>query len=283
MKKRKVIVVANQKGGVGKTTTALVLQSMYKMAGIKSLFIDFEIQGNGTKVHQALVEDTATTYDVFIDNNVKAEEKIHINEAIQHTEYGDIVAHDKLLAIADSMLNSNTNGNYVVVDALEELSDDYEVVIIDTQPALNKLLIASLIAATHVIIPFTKEDFSMQGLSQLNQTIIDVKKRQNPNLIIEGLLITRVYGKNTLFGDAIMKNLDIIADRMNTKVFKSQIRESTKLKESQSLNMSLFDYDKRSTTAIDYMNFFSELENVDLIHGKDAKGNNPNVEELICC
>ena len=260
---RKIIVVANQKGGVAKTTTALVLQSMYQMAGFKTLMIDLEIQGNNTHVHNAQVDNIATAYDVFVDNKeIGHPERTTINEAIQHTEYGDIVPNDPLLTSADALLNANVNGNYVIVDALEEL-EGYDIVIIDTAPALNRLLTASLVAATHVIIPINKDKFSLEGLSQLNKTINDVKKRANPNLKIEGILMTRI-GKKSNFAKTIENDTNKIAEILNTKVFKTGIRECVKLQESQACKVSLFEYDKKCTTAVDYMEVFKELEGIDL-------------------
>ena len=115
-------------------------------------------------------------------------DKLPISEAIQHTENGDIVASDPLLVKAEKMLDGDVEGFYRLKDALEDL-EDYKYVVIDTAPSLNIILYNCLIAADKVIIPVTADAYAMQGLSQLYDTIMAVKRRQNKDLTIEGLLL----------------------------------------------------------------------------------------------
>lgn len=249
----KVYVVANQKGGIGKTTTATSLASILQDKGYKTLLIDSDLQGNSTDTYRALIKDTATLFDVLLD-----EERIPISEAIQHTEMGDIIASDPLLRRADSILDADrADGMYRLKDALEELKG-YDYVVIDTAPAVNSMLQNCLIAADEVIIPITADRYGIQGLAELNNTINATKKRQNTSLKIAGLLLVK-YNKRTLLGKEVKESLDNIAAQMNTKVFHTSIRECNKTKEAQATKTTLIKYDRKCTTTVDYISFVDEL------------------------
>lgn len=248
----KIIVVANQKGGIGKTTTATAVASILAEKGFNSLLIDADQQGNSTDTYKAQVEGAATLYDILLEEN-----RIPLKEAIQETENGKIVASDPLLRKADEVLNNDVEGLYRLQDALEEL-EGYDYVIIDTAPAMNSILHNCLIAADEVIIPVTADRYGLQGLSQLNDTITAIKKRQNKNLNIAGLLLVKYNGR-TLLGKEVKDSLKDIAKNMNTKLFETTIRESTKAKEAQAMRKTLIKYAKTSTTAEDYIAFVDEL------------------------
>lgn len=245
-------MIANQKGGIGKTTTATALASILSEKGYPTLLIDADQQGNSSDTYQAQMERVATLYDVLLD-----EERIPIKEAIQITEHGDIVASDLLLRKADEILNNDIEGLYRLQDALEELSG-YDYVIIDTAPAMNSILYNCLIAADEVIIPITADRYALQGLAQLNETIHAIKKRQNKKLKIAGFLLIK-YKERTLLGKEVKESLEKIAVKMNTKLFKTTIRESTKAKEAQAVRSTLIKYAPNSTTALDYIRFTKEL------------------------
>ncbi|MDD6504904.1 MAG: AAA family ATPase, partial [Lachnospiraceae bacterium] len=155
-----VFVVANQKGGIGKTTTATNLAGILSKKG-KTLLIDADPQGNSTSTYEAKIQDVATLYDVIIDS-----ERLPIDEAIQHTPNGDIVASDPLLAKAEKLLDGDVDGFYRLKDALEEL-EGYKYIVIDTAPSLNVILYNCLIAADKVIIPVTADSYALQGIQQL--------------------------------------------------------------------------------------------------------------------
>lgn len=248
----KTIIVANQKGGIGKTTTATAVASILNAKGYKTLLIDADQQGNSSDTYRAAIEGSATLFDVLLD-----EERISLEEAIQHTESGDIVASDPLLRKADEILNGDPEGFYRFQDALEELKG-YDFVIVDTAPSLNSILYNCLVAADDVLIPVTADRYGLQGLSQLNDTINAIKRRQNRNLKIIGLLLIK-YNKRTLLSREVKNSLEEIAESMNTKVFETTIRESTKAKEAQAVRETLIHYDAKSTTAQDYSSFVDEL------------------------
>ena len=247
-----VFVVANQKGGIGKSTTAT------NLAGIigkkhKTLLIDADPQGNSTSTYDAQIEDVATLYDVIIDSD-----KLPISEAIQHTENGDIVASDPLLVKAEKMLDGELEGFYRLKDALDNL-EGYEYIVIDTAPSLNIILYNCLIAADKVIIPVTAESYALQGIQQLYDTIMSVKRRQNKDLSIAGLLLVRYSGRSNLERET-RENIEDIAKKMNTKLFNTVIRECVKTKEAQEAKKLLIDYAPKCNTCLDYLDFVRELK-----------------------
>jgi len=244
-------VVANQKGGIGKTTTATTLAGILAKKK-KTLFIDADPQGNSTSTYQAVIEDQATLYDVMVDSD-----KLPLEDAIQHMPNGDIVASDPLLSKAEKMLDGDVEGLYRLKDAIEEL-EGYDYIVIDTAPSLNVILYNCLIAADQVIIPVTADTYAMQGLQQLYDTIKAVQRRQNPELSIAGLLLVKFAGRANLEKN-IQKELEELADSMHTKLFQTAIRECVKTKEAQTQKKLLVDYAPNCTTMQDYQAFASEL------------------------
>ncbi len=246
-----VFVVANQKGGIGKSTTATNLAGILGRKA-KTLLIDADPQGNSTSTYEAKIEDVATLYDVIIDSD-----KLPISEAIQHTDNGDIVASDPLLVKAEKMLDGDLEGFYRLKDALDGL-EGYEYVVIDTAPSLNIILYNCLIAADKVIIPVTADSYAMQGIQQLYDTIMSVKRRQNRDLTIAGLLLVRYSGRSNLERE-IRDSIETTARQMNTRLFNTVIRECVKTKEAQEAKKLLIDYAPKCNTCLDYMDFAKEL------------------------
>lgn len=257
----KVYVVANQKGGIGKTTTATNLASILNSKGYRTLLIDTDQQGNSTDTYRGVIENEATLYDVILD-----EDRIDIKEAIQTSSSGYLVASDPLLTKADEILKNDVEGLYRMQDALESL-EGFDYVIIDTAPALSSMLHNCLIAADEVIIPVTADRYALQGLSQLFSTIKAIKKRQNKRLKIAGLLLVK-FNPRTILSKDIKEILDDISEKMETKVFMSTIREATKVKEAQARRMTLIEYDQKSNVTMDYINFVNELLMEERINGK---------------
>lgn len=244
-------VIANQKGGIGKTTTATTLAGILGTKG-KTLLIDADPQGNSTNTYQALIEDQATLYDVMVDSDA-----LPIEEAVQHMPNGDIVASDPLLAKAGKMLDGNVEGLYRLQDALE-LLEGYDYIVIDTAPSLDVVLYNCLIAADRVIIPVTADAYAMQGLSKLNETIKAVQKRQNPKLEIAGLLLVKYAGRSKLEKN-VKEEIQQVADQIGTRLFPTAVRECVKTKEAQMNRKLLIDYAPNCTTMQDYQEFVEEL------------------------
>lgn len=247
----KTFVIANQKGGIGKTTTATTLAGILSKKG-KTLLIDADQQCNSTSTYQAQIDDCPTLYDVIIDSD-----HLPLDEAIQHMPNGDIVASDPLLAKSEKMLDGDIDGLYHLQDAINELSG-YDYIVIDTAPSLSVILYNCLIAADEVIIPVTADAYSMQGLNQLYDTIKSVQKRQNQSLKIAGLLLVKYSGRSNL-DKQVLEKLEQFAAETGTKVFNSKIRECVKVKEAQENNKLLIDYAPKCTTMEDYNSFAEEL------------------------
>lgn len=248
----KVFVLANQKGGVGKSTTATTLAAILRQEQREVLFIDADPQGNSTDTYKAKITEVATLYDVLLDD-----ERIPLKEAVQVVEAGDIIASDPLLTKADSILLNDVEGIYRLQDAIKELTD-YDYVVIDTAPTMNSLLHSCLIAADRVIIPVTADRYAIQGLFQLNDTIQAVQRRQNPRLRVSGLLLTK-YAERRLLDKEVRETLKKTAEELHTRLFATTIRESIKAKESQAVRLALMEYAPYCTTALDYRNFVAEL------------------------
>ncbi|SFL56219.1 chromosome partitioning protein [Lachnospiraceae bacterium KH1T2] len=248
----KKIVVANQKGGIGKTTTAITLASMLSAEGYKTLLIDTDQQGNSSDTYRAKIEGEPTLYDVMLDDD-----RIPIKDAIQHTEIGDIVPSDPLLNKADEIVHSDINGLYRLADSLDEL-EGYDYVIMDTNPSLNSILFNALVAADEVIIPIKADRYSLQGLSSIQRAIDDVKKRPNRGLKIAGFLLV-MYNSRTVLSKSVIEPLQTVAKGMGTKLFETKIRVCQEIGNAQAERQVLTNYAPKCRAAEDYKNFLEEL------------------------
>lgn len=248
----KVYVIANQKGGIGKTTTATTLAGILGKKK-KTLLIDTDPQCNSSATYQAQIKNVATIYDVIVD-----EEHIDLEDAIQHLPNGDIVASDPLLAKAEKMLDGDVDGMYRLKDAVDNLTG-YDYVVIDTAPSLNVILYNCLIAADEIIIPVTADAYSIQGMNQLFDTIAAIQKRQNNKLKVAGLLLVRYSGRSNIEKD-IRLQLDELAKEKGTRLFKTAIRDCVKTKEAQERQKLLVDYAPKCNTMVDYESFVKELK-----------------------
>lgn len=252
MKKPKVIAIANQKGGIGKTTTATTMASILASRGFKTLLIDADPQRNSTATYGAQSDGVATLYDVLA-----AKERIPLAEAVQHTEFGDIVASDKLMRDADIIfLQDSANGIYRLQDAIDG-NQDYDYIIIDTNPTIDRIMYNALVAADEVIIPISATMYGFMGLADLIETIQAIQKRQNRNLIIKGILIVAYKGQ-TNFAKEVREDLDKAAKMIGTRLFKVGIRDSIKVPESQAKKLPLIKYAPTCTSTVDYKAFVDE-------------------------
>ena len=252
----KVYIIANQKGGIAKTTTATAVASILTSRGKRVLMIDADSQGNASDTYRAKIEGQATLYDVMLEDK---ENRIPVKDAIQHCEMGDIIASDPLLKKGDQILNGDTEGIYRLQDAIKDIENEYDHIVIDTAPALNSILYNCLIAGNDVIVPVTTDRYGLAGLFQLSETVEAIKRRQNPDLRISGLLLVKYNPRINLSKD-VTEFLEDIAKKMNTKVYSTKIRESVKAREAQAERMPLIKYARGCTTERDYEDFIDELE-----------------------
>jgi len=244
-----IIAIINQKGGVGKTTTALALGAGLSLKGFKVLFIDMDAQANLTYTigadHSGL-----TTIDL-LTKTIKAK------QIIQHTEQGDIIPASPALSGADTVI-TDVGKEYRLKEALEPLKGDYDYIIIDTPPALGILTVNALTACKWVVIPAQADVFSLQGIGQLHETIQAVRHYCNPGLTVRGILLTR-YSPRAILSRDIADLIEQAAEQLQTKLFKATIREGIAIKEAQASQKNLFSYAPKSNVAADYTAFIDEL------------------------
>jgi len=245
----KTLAIINQKGGVGKSTTALMLAAGLSLKGYSVLSIDLDAQSNLTYTAGAKT-DGATALGV-LTGEIKA------GDAVQHTESGDIIPASKALAGADAFI-TDTGKEYRLKEALEPLAGEYDYIIIDTPPALGILTINALTACNSVIIPAQADIYSLQGIEQLAETMKPVKKYCNADLTIEGILLTR-YSSRSVLSREVAELAEQLAAKLGTKLFKSTIREAIAVKESQISQRNLYSYAPKAKVTEDYTRFIAEL------------------------
>lgn len=244
-----VYTVANQKGGVAKSTTAAALVAGFNARGLKSLAIDTDPQGNLSYIMGA--STTGKTVLGLLTKEATAK------EAIQHTKQGDIIPSSRLLAAIDGII-ADTGKEYRLKEALEELAGVYDCIVIDTPPALGILTVNALTAANALVIPAQADTLSLQGIEQLATSIAPVKKYCNPALEIAGILLTR-YNPRSVLTKEVTKAAANLAEAMGTKVFDTAIREGIAIKEAQLLKQNIFDYAPKANATQDYAAFIDEL------------------------
>ena len=244
-----IYAVINQKGGVGKTTTVSALCGGLRIRGKKVLAVDLDPQGNLSYSFGA--EPDGKSALGILSGELKGD------KAVVHTPQGDIIPGGKALSGADAFI-SDTGKEYRLREALSELKDEYDFIVIDTPPALGILTVNALTACTSVIIPAQADVYSLQGIGQLGETVAPVKKYCNPSLYIEGILLTRYSARSVLSRD-VTALMDRMAEGLETKVFDSKIREAVSIREAQMLKTDIFSYAEKSNVAADYDAFIEEL------------------------
>ena len=245
----KALAIINQKGGVGKSTTALAIGAGLSLKGYSVLFIDLDAQGN---LSYTLGADTKGYNAMGV-----LERPETAKEEIQHTPQGDIIASSPKLAGADKLLEE-TGKEYRLKEALDSLQGAYDYIIVDTPPALGILTINALTACTGAIIPAQADIYSLQGIAQLNSTIETVKKYCNPSLSIMGIVLTRFNGRSIIRRE-VAEMLERTAEQLHTKLYTSKIKECTALVEAQATKQNIYSYAPRSNATADYKALVDEI------------------------
>ena len=246
----KIIALSNQKGGVGKTTSAVNIASFLAITETPVLIIDMDPQANASTALGISNNMQNSIYDVIINNK-------NIKECIQKTEinYLDVVPSNSKLAGAEIELVSMFTRESILKECLKEVNGKYKYIIIDSPPSLGLLTINVLTASNSIIIPIQCEYYALEGLSQLLNTIRLVQKNLNSNLNIEGILIT-MYDSRLNLSQQVLKE---VKEYFGDKVYQTLINRNVRLGEAPSHGKPIVLYDASSTGSQNYMNLVSEI------------------------
>ena len=246
----KIVAVVNQKGGVGKTTTAVNLTAALHDLGLKVLLCDFDPQANassGLGVDKRKIKHSA--YDVVIND-------IPARDAIVHTDFGDVLPSHADLAGAGVELLSMPNPNHRLGAALQAVKDRYDLIFIDCPPSLELLTLNGLCAADSILVPVQCEYYALEGLSDLMATLRMVKKRLNPRLDIFGVALTMFDGR-TNFSTQVAQE---VRRHFPGKVFAAVVPRNIRLAEAPSHGLPVTVYDKHSRGAVAYKAMAEEIK-----------------------
>ena len=249
----RIIAIANQKGGVGKTTTAINLSACLAEKGKRVLAVDMDPQGNMTS-GLGVDKDNAekTVYDLIIG-------EAEINEVIcqEALENLDVIPTNIDLSAAEIELIGVEDKEYIIRNAIHKVKDEYDFVIIDCPPSLSMLTVNAMTTADSVLVPIQCEYYALEGLSQLIHTIELVKERLNPELEIEGVVFT-MYDARTNLSLQVVEN---VKDNLNQNIYKTIIPRNIRLAEAPSYGMPINKYDTKSTGAESYRMLAEEVIN----------------------
>ncbi|MBV1897381.1 MAG: AAA family ATPase [Rhodobacteraceae bacterium] len=250
----RIIAIANQKGGVGKTTTSINLATALVECGLRVLLVDFDPQGNAsTGLGIEATQRDMTSYDLLVDNAA-------LEDVIQDTaiEGLAIVPATIDLSSADMELISNEKRSFLLHDALRQTAMDafnWDYILIDCPPSLNLLTVNAMIASHSVLIPLQSEFFALEGLSQLMMTIREVRQVANPKLRIEGVVLT-MYDKRNNLSQQVEADA---RDNLGELVFKTVIPRNVRVSEAPSYAMPVLNYEPKSQGAVAYRALAQEL------------------------
>lgn len=244
----KIVAIVNQKGGVGKTTTCVSMTAALKEAGKRVLLCDFDPQANSTSgmgvdktlskgVYENIIDDIPTTVNIV------------------HTKYGDVLPSNKVLAGAGVELIAMENREFLLRDALHQVKNDYDYILIDCPPSLELLTLNALCAANSILVPVQGEYFALEGLSDLMNTMRIVRRSLNPELSLEGVLVTMYDGRTNL----AMQVTEEVKHYFPGKVYATVIPRNVRLSEAPSHGKPITAYDRTSRGAQAYASFVDEF------------------------
>ncbi len=245
-----IIAIANQKGGVGKTTTAINLAAAFGHKGIRTLLIDLDPQANTTIAFIDPHEVKHSMYDVLLEG-------MGIEDVIQKTKHDtlDLAPARISLAKLEGALAGQFDGHFRLKDRLASVVGNYEAIIIDTPPTLGLITVNAMVAASHLLIPIQSAFFALEGTDDLLETVEKIKARANPDLQLLGVVVT-LHDRRTVLARDI---LDQISNVFGDKVFRTVVSRSVRLEESPAYRASIFEHAPGSSGALEYYALCEEV------------------------
>ncbi len=248
----KTIAIFNQKGGVGKSTTASNLMAELAKLGYKVLGIDIDAQGHLSKFCAIDTEDENTVMELLSGTAT-------FDETVKNTRFGDILPCDRNLQIFIKQFSEDINNIFLLQDLVKAQDSRYDFIIIDCPPNANAITTSALVAANYVIVPTEAEYFSLDGVSEISLTIDKVKQRLNPGLIVLGVLLVKYQPHRSLTKQFEQFIVSLVDRHLHSKLFDTKICYAVAIPSSQATKKSVSEYDKNCKAAQNYAEFAQEV------------------------